>query len=184
MTTVDDPRIGAVLAFWFSELAPEDWFRKSDATDEKCRSRFLPLLDELARGVPASWMTTPHGAMAAVIVLDQFPRNIHRDRPGAFATDALALATARAAIAAGHDAHLTLDERTFLYMPFQHAEDLADQTRALELFAEHPAETRDFAQRHYDIIARFGRFPHRNAILGRESKPEELQFLEQPGSRF
>lgn len=179
-----DPRIAAVLAFWFSELTPDDWFKKSDATDALIAERFQALHTELAAGVPQDWLRTPHGAVAAIIVLDQFPRNIYRNTPHAFASDALALALSKTAIAAGQDAGLTTDERVFLYMPFQHSEDLADQQRALTLFQATNEKTLTFAHKHHDVIAEFGRFPHRNAILGRTNTPEEEAYLAQPGAGF
>ncbi|MEJ2518190.1 MAG: DUF924 domain-containing protein, partial [Methyloceanibacter sp.] len=135
--------------------------------------------------VPDAWLRNPQGRLAAILVLDQFPRNIYRGSPRAFATDEEALALSRDAIAAGADKELPPEQRAFLYMPFQHTETLADQRRSLELFeALGNPENLDFAARHYEIIERFGRFPHRNAVLGRVSTPEELAFLEQPGSSF
>jgi uncharacterized protein (DUF924 family) len=174
-----------ILAFWFGELQPAQWFRPDPALDASIAARFGDTLIALRQHVPPVWTATPRGTLAAVIVLDQFPRNIHRGTPGAFASDAAALALASDLIARGGDRELNDVERQFLYMPYQHAEDLGVQERSLELYrALGNANVLDFAQRHRDIIARFGRFPHRNAILGRVSTAEETAFLTQPGSSF
>jgi uncharacterized protein (DUF924 family) len=183
---------GDVLAFWFG--APPhtergEWFRKDAAFDAAIRERFG---DALARGLAGAfgeWCGEPRGALARVVLLDQFTRNAFRDTPRAFAGDARARATADDAIRRGFDASLDRYERWFLYIPYEHSEDLAMQRRALELFG---ALARDegldgplrYAKRHAEIIERFGRFPHRNAILGRESTPEEIAFLREPGSSF
>lgn len=180
MKTAED-----VLAFWFGELQPPQWFRSDPAVDAVIASRFGTTLEALRVRVPETWTSTARGALAAVIVLDQFPRNIHRGTPQAFSSDATALALSADAIARGLDRGLNEVERQFLYMPYQHAEDLAVQERSLELYAAlGNASVLDFARRHRDIIARFGRFPHRNAILGRVSTAEEAVFLTQPGSSF
>lgn len=180
MKTAED-----VLAFWFGELQPPQWFRSDPAVDATILSRFGTTLGALREGVPETWTSTARGTLAAVIVLDQFPRNIHRGTPQAFSSDATALALSASAIARGLDRGLNEVERQFLYMPYQHAEDLAVQERSLELYAAlGNANVLDFARRHRDIIARFGRFPHRNAILGRASTAEEAVFLTQPGSSF
>lgn len=174
-----------ILAFWFGELQPAQWFRPDAALDASIAARFGNTLVALRLVVPAAWTATARGTLAAVIVLDQFPRNIHRGTPGAFASDADALRLASNAIGKGLDLELTEVERQFLYLPYQHAEDLAVQERSLELYrALGNANVLDFATRHRDIIGRFGRFPHRNAILGRASTAEEAAFLQQPGSSF
>jgi uncharacterized protein (DUF924 family) len=166
-----------VLHFWFEELQPEAWFRKDERVDAAIRERFGALHEQLARIRPEQ-LTTPLESVAAVIVLDQFPRNVFRGSPRAFATDALALSIAQHAIANGLDLQLTQQQRLFLYMPFQHSEDRAVQARSIELFEQLGiAENLDYAQRHKDIIDRFGRFPHRNEVLGRRSTTEELQFV-------
>jgi uncharacterized protein (DUF924 family) len=166
-----------VLHFWFEELQPEAWFRKDERVDAAIRERFGALHEQLARIRPEQ-LTTPLESLAAVIVLDQFPRNVFRGSPRAFATDALALSIAQHAIANGLDLQLTQQQRLFLYMPFQHSEDRAVQARSIELFEQLGiAENLDYAQRHKDIIDRFGRFPHRNEVLGRRSTTEELQFV-------
>ncbi len=177
--------INDVLHFWFEELDPKDWWRKDDALDAKIVSRFKPTYDVLREGVPASWLESPEGMLAAILVLDQFPRNMFRDDPRAFATDAGALELAKRAIADGMDTKLEPRERAFIYLPFQHVEDRADQARSVELFTALGEKLNlDFAMRHKAIIDRFGRFPHRNAVLGRASTAEEEEFLKQPGSSF
>ena len=171
----------AVLAFW-REAGSEKWFTKDAAFDDAIRTRFLETYEAAAAGQLKEWEAGREGALALVIVLDQFPRNMFRGSARAFATDALALDAARHAVASGHDRALNKTERTFIYLPFEHSENLADQERALELFAGHANS--EWAQRHYEIIKRFGRFPHRNAILGRQSTPAEIEFLKGPGSSF
>jgi uncharacterized protein (DUF924 family) len=173
-----------VLYFWFAELGEAHWFARSDATDALIRKRFLGLHEQLAADEPGGG-ETPHGALAKVIVLDQFPRNMFRGTPRAFATDALARTVARSAIDAGLDAHLTRAERLFLYLPFEHSEDRQDQALAVRLIE--PLGSDDwthFARAHQSIIERFGRFPHRNAILGRKSSAEELVALADPKGSF
>jgi uncharacterized protein (DUF924 family) len=185
METALAPEVGAVLAFWFEELSPEQWFAKDPLLDATIRHRFGELYEALAADGPGDWEETAEGALAAVIVLDQFPRNIFRDRPRAFASDGQALGVAERAIARGLDAELAPARRAFLYMPFQHSEDPGVQSRSVALFEDlgNP-RTLDFARRHRAIIDRFGRFPHRNAILGRETTAEEAAFLQEPGSAF
>ena len=166
-----------ILSYWFAELQPEAWFRKDERVDVAIRERFGALHEQLAQIRPEQLMT-PLEHVAAVIVLDQFPRNIFRGSPRAFATDQLALSISQHAIATGLDEQLTPQQRLFLYMPFQHSEDGAVQARSIELFTRLGlADNLDYAQRHKKIIDRFGRFPHRNAVLGRESTTEELQFV-------
>lgn len=181
-----------VLDFWFGP-APHGgrdvWFRKDPAFDARIRERFAVDVAAALAGAFGDWCTTPRGALARVILLDQFTRNLFRDTPDAFAGDAAALATADDAVARGFDRDLDRYERWFLYMPFEHSEDLAMQERSLTLFrslAEAFGEpgALEWAQKHADVVRRFGRYPHRNAILGRESTPEELAFLAGPGSRF
>lgn len=192
-----DAQVQAVLDFWF--LPPEhpghgqsraEWFRKDDGFDAQIRARFGALIDAAIAGALSDWDATPHGALARLIVLDQFTRNVYRGTPRAFAGDAGALALAVALTQAGQDRQLPPMLRAFVYLPFEHAEDLAMQARAVELFqllsqAQPGFESMlDYAERHLAVIARFGRFPHRNAILGRPSTPEEVEFLRQPGSSF
>ena len=174
-----------VLDFWFSPASKAHWFERSDAFDAAVADRLGPWHDKAASGEIDGWAVEPAGLLALVILLDQVPRNIHRGTPRAFATDAKALALARLAVDQGLDEGLDLDQRLFLYLPFEHAEQLADQERSVALFrAMGDAHYLDYAIRHRDIVVRFGRFPHRNAILGRPSTAEELAFLEQPGSWF
>lgn len=186
--------IRAVLDFWFGP-APDMagrgalWFGKDAATDERIRDRFQATLEQARRGELADWADNPEGALALIVVLDQFSRNIHRDSPPAFAADDLARRYARQALERGHDRRLEPVRRVFLYLPFEHSEDPADQRLSVKLFAAldgDPAvgDVYEYALRHYCVIQRFGRFPHRNAILGRESTAEEAEFLERPGSRF
>ena len=188
--------IAEVLDFWFG--APDSpkrgrprkcWFEKSVTFDAGVRSRFLKVYERAAAGKLSRWERTPLAALALALVLDQFPRNMFRGQARAFAADALALRVARRMLSRGFDGLLRPAERWFVYLPFEHAEDLAAQRRSIALFgslAGYPdsAGVIDYAQRHYTIIARFGRFPHRNAMLGRESTSEEIAFLSQPGSSF
>lgn len=186
----------AVLDFWFGapgapphgSTRPE-WFRKDPAFDAAIRERFGAVVAEALAGGLGHWCVDAHGALARVIVLDQFTRNIHRDTAQAFAGDERALATAELALARGLDRALDPRERWFLYMPFEHAENVPAQERSLALFEALAAETGDpgpleWARKHADVILRFGRYPHRNEILGRASTAEETAFLAQPGSRF
>jgi len=188
---VNAPDFVEVLEFWFG--APnsrergrprKSWFQKSEAFDAEIRRRFLATWERAARGELVPWQATPLASLALVVTLDQFPRNMFRGTARAFSSDFRALAAARETIARGFDRLLSPVERPFVYLPFVHAEDLAAQRRSLALFDELDPEDMRNAKRHYDIIARFGRFPHRNAILGRESTAEETEFLKQPGSSF
>ena len=167
-----------VLQFWFAEVPPSSWFTRDETVDARIRERFGALHASLTEKVPAAVTVTATGALATVIVLDQFSRNLFRASPRAFACDAVALSIAQEAIERGFDRDLERNQRMFLYMPFQHSEDLAIQHRSIELFsALGDANSLDFARQHRDIIERFGRFPHRNRVLGRESTPAELEFL-------
>lgn len=181
-----------VLQFWFGDTPGERrkaWFVKDPGFDAEIRARFLVLHETAARGELEDWNYASKSALALIVVTDQFPRNMFRGESRAFATDALALATARHLIASGWDRALSPVERMFAYLPFEHSEMLADQERSLELFAplvafEETKDTPDYARRHWEIVKRFGRFPHRNAALGRPGTPEEIEFLKQPGSGF
>ena len=181
-----------VLDFWFGpqpHAARDEWFRKDPVFDQTIRERFGDAVEAALGGAYADWGQTPQGALARVLLLDQFTRNIFRDTARAFAGDALALAAAKDTVDAGKDLSLDPFERWFLYLPFEHAEDLAMQERSLELFARLRDDTGDgsaleWAQKHAAIVRRFGRYPHRNAILGRASTSEEIAFLQEPGSRF
>ena len=181
-----------ILRFWFGGDADygkvhKRWFEKNPLFDAEVRERFAPLHGQLA--VSREWLDAPRDALARIIVLDQFPRHIYRGQARAFSTDPQALEAAKHLLAKGWDRELLPVERMFAYLPFQHSESLDDQLRACELyeplkaFAE-TADTMRYAIAHRDIIQRFGRFPHRNAALGRASTAEELEFLKQPGSSF
>ncbi len=173
-----------VLGFWFSEIEEAGWWAKSDANDATIRERFLALHERLIAGDGGD-LGGPRTLLAAVIVLDQFSRNMFRGSPLAYAADSLARRLARQAIAQGDDAGMTREERLFLYLPFEHSEDRADQADAVELIAALGREdwTR-YAFAHKAIIDRFGRFPHRNAVLGRESTATEIAALREPMSSF
>ncbi|MEN9225716.1 MAG: DUF924 family protein [Thermostichus sp. HHBFW_bins_43] len=185
-----------ILRFWFGDPAePEygqprpEWFKKDPAFDRRIENLFLPLYEQAAAGQLEPWQGSPSTCLALIVVLDQFPRNMFRNTPRAFATDPLALRAARQAVAQGFDRQLLPVQRWFVYLPFEHSENLADQQQSLQLFRQlesDPASHNaiDYARRHLEIIEQFGRFPHRNAILGRPSTPEELEFLQQPGSSF
>lgn len=185
-----------VLDYWFGTpgspghgQARDLWFVKSDATDAQIRARFLPAIEAALAGGFEDWRATPRGTLALVLVLDQFTRNVFRGTPRSFAGDARALALSQSLVAAGDDRRLAPLERWFAYMPFEHAESLAMQDEAVRLFrslAEDAglAEPLDWALKHHAVIARFGRFPHRNEVLGRPSTAEERHFLTQRGSRF
>jgi uncharacterized protein (DUF924 family) len=189
-----DPRTREVLRFWFgsgetSGDRRSHWFAKDGAFDVLIRSRFMALHEEAAAGVLAGWKDDARSCLALIVLLDQFPRNMFRASARAFAADPLALETARHAVARGYDAGMRPVERMFVYLPFEHSEALADQQRscvlmqALDAFAE-TDDAHRYALRHCEIIERFGRFPHRNAVLGRPSTAQENEFLMQPGSGF
>jgi uncharacterized protein (DUF924 family) len=179
MAGAEPNRVTEVLDFWFDELGEARWFAKSEHTDAEIRERFLWLHERLVADEGIDCMTR-HQLLAAVIVLDQFSRNLFRDTPRAYAADPIARRLARRAIAQGLDAGMTAQERMFLYLPFEHSEDRADQALAVELFAQlGNAEWTDYALKHKAIIDRFGRFPHRNAILNRHSSADEVECLQQ-----
>jgi len=186
-----------VLDFWFGAPGSADygqaraaWFRKDPAFDASIAQRFGATLEAALAGTLAHWTATPDGTLALIVVLDQFTRNAFRDTPRAFAGDAAARTLAQQLVASGADRTLGSVQRSFAYLPFEHAEDLALQDEGVRLFGELAAadpqrrEALDYAQRHRAVIARFGRFPHRNEILGRAGTPEEIAFLREPGSRF
>ena len=175
-----------VLAFWFVQSRPRQWFAKDSAFDALLRERFLGLTRRAIAGELDTWRADPAGGLALVLLLDQFPRQIWRDTAMAFAGDPQALAESLQAVERGWlEAEPEQARRQFWLMPLMHAEDLAVQEAALPMFERFSeSRTADFARRHMDVIARFGRFPHRNALLGRVSSAEELAFLHTPGSRF
>ena len=186
-----DPLADDILDFWLGAgtSARDEWFRKDPAFDAAIRTHFGATVEAALGGGYAQWTAEPRGALALVLLLDQFTRNLFRGTSRMFAGDARALAIADAAVAAGHDRALGAFERWFLYMPFEHAEDLGAQERSIALFTQLAEETGiesplEWAEKHAAVVRRFGRYPHRNAILGRASTPEEITFLALPGSSF
>ena len=195
--TAIDTEARAILDFWFGPpgstehgKSRAEWFRKSPAFDAEIAMRFGPTIERALRGELRAWDAQPESALARILVLDQFTRNTFRETSRAFAGDALALAAARSMVAAGHDGALLPVQRGFVYLPFEHAEGLALQDESVRLFTQlhavAPETDRllDYAHRHRAVIAQFGRFPHRNAWLGRASTAEEVAFLAEPGSGF
>ncbi|NQW09248.1 MAG: DUF924 domain-containing protein [Alphaproteobacteria bacterium] len=180
-----DPRVDEVLRFWFEEIDRSAWFAKSDAFDAALTDRFSTLWAEAAGGGLMDWPVTADGRLALILVLDQFSRNLNRGRPEAFAHDPRARAIARQAIALGDHTRAAPEVGLFLFLPFEHSEDLVDQDWCAELFAAlgNP-DWVDYAERHRVVIKRFGRFPHRNEALGRDNTAEEQAFLQQPNSSF
>jgi uncharacterized protein (DUF924 family) len=170
----------SVVEFW-REAGPSLWFARNKEFDRRFRERLMSTHAAAARGDLDSWIATPHGALALILMLDQFPRNAFRGTPRMYATDAKARAAASAAIEAGHDQGVPKDLRLFLYLPFGHSEDAADQERSVALAEALGEPDLSHAKRHRDIIRRFGRFPHRNPILGRVMKPEEQRYLDEGG---
>jgi uncharacterized protein (DUF924 family) len=186
---------GDILEFWFSERVRPQWFVKNAAFDDEIRGRFAANVAAANVGDLDFWVRAGDSSLALVLLLDQFPRNIHRGTPRAFASDARARAMAGTALDRGFDRHVPPDRRFFFYMPFEHSEDAGDQARSVALFRrwadeqeragrEWAHEAMKYALRHQVVIDRFGRFPHRNAVLGRESTPEELAFLAEPNPSF
>ncbi|MCA1370019.1 DUF924 family protein [Bradyrhizobium sp. BRP14] len=174
-----------VLKFWFTELSYDHWFTPDPELDQQCVQRFQASHLALSRKLDDVWRATPSNWLAAIILFDQLPRNMYRGSPLAFATDCLALREAKLAVGASADLTVPEEWRAFFYMPFEHSEDLTDQTMAVKLFTElGDANYLDYAIRHREVIERFGRFPHRNAILARTSTPAEEEYLAQPGAGF
>ena len=174
-----------VLDFWFKEIDAKQWWTKSSEFDQLIVSRFGSLHAAAASCELQAWRETPRGRLAEIIVLDQFSRNMYRDQPQAFACDALALALAQTAVAAGADGVLEIHQRAFMYMPYMHSESPLIHNSAQALFCQAGLESSLASEhKHKTIIERFGRYPHRNAILGRPSTTEELEFLATPGSSF
>ena len=174
-----------VLDFWFKEIDAKQWWTKSAEFDQLIASRFGSLHAAAARCELHPWRETPPGRLAEIIVLDQFSRNMFRDQPQAFACDAMALALAQTAVATQADAVLEIQQRAFVYMPYMHSESLLIHSTAQTLFSQAGLESSLASEQHHKaILDRFGRYPHRNAILGRASTTEELQFLATPGSSF
>jgi uncharacterized protein (DUF924 family) len=179
-------RIGEVLRFWFEETPSELRFKKDPAFDAAIHERFGALHEQAVAGAGAEWAATADGTLALLVLLDQFSRNLYRDDPRAFACDEAARAIAETAIERGFDLAVPSERRVFFYLPFEHNEDLADQERCCRLVRERigDAKSIDFAERHRAVIARFGRFPHRNKALGRASTPAEEHYLSQPDAGF
>ena len=174
-----------ILKFWFQEIDRSLWFKKDADFDRLLAERFGTLHTQASHGELSGWRESSHGRLAEIIVLDQFSRNLFRDSPKAFAQDGMALVLAQEAVRCGADAQLSAQERVFLYMPYMHSESLAIHETAVQLFTRNGiAGNLDFELKHKAIIERFGRYPHRNAILGRASTADEIAYLEQPGSGF
>jgi uncharacterized protein (DUF924 family) len=174
-----------ILHFWFEELSDKQHFAKDTALDATMRERFGATLEAAARCELFGWRSTAQGRLAEILVLDQFSRNIYRDTARAFAQDALALVLAQELVASGRDQGLAPAQRAFAYMPYMHSESAVVHAQAVLLFAQPGLDNNlGFERRHQAIIARFGRYPHRNAVLGRSSSAEELAFLSEPGSSF
>jgi uncharacterized protein (DUF924 family) len=180
-----------VLKFWFEENGREQWFGKEEAFDEEISNRFGELAHQARDGRLERWVEAPRSCLALIILIDQFSRNLYRNSPLAWSADVHALAIAKLALEKGYDAELDQTERVFMYLPFMHSEGLADQERSVELTKKNNEggdafnrKNYDSAIRHRDIIARFGRFPHRNEVLERESTAEEIEFLKEPDSSF
>lgn len=170
-----------VVAFWL-EAGPKAWFEKNEAFDEEIRQRFLKVHEAAAAGALSDWETSAEGALALLILLDQFPRNMFRGTARMFASDPLARSIAAGSIVRGFDAQVTAGMRGFFYLPFEHSEDIADQSRSIAFYkTSGDADDLKWAEIHADIIRRFGRFPHRNAALDRATTPEEQTFLDEGG---
>jgi uncharacterized protein (DUF924 family) len=173
LATPDD-----LISFW-REAGPDKWFSKDEAFDQACRDRFMLTYEAAARGDLNEWELTPEGSLAVILLLDQFPRNMFRGRRETYKTDPVALMAADRAIERGFDHKVEPEFRRFFYLPFMHSESLRHQERSVALNQAMGEDSIKWARHHHDIVARFGRFPHRNAILGRESTPEEARFLEE-----
>lgn len=172
-----------ILRFWFKETSSDKWWSAEPKFDEEVRSRYGDLVHQAARGELHEWRNEPHGRLAEIIVLDQFSRNVYRNTAKAFTQDPIALVLSQEAVRLGIHATLSQEEAGFLLMPYMHSESAKIHVFAEQLFRQF-TRNYDFERRHKAIIDRFGRYPHRNAILGRASSAEELEFLKQPGSRF
>lgn len=177
------PNAADVIEFWFSELGVNDWWKKDAALDRRIAQTFGAVHAAALRAELFHWRSNAEGRLAEVIVLDQFSRNIQRDTPAAFAADPLALALAQEAVSRGLDRELEVRQRCFLYMPYMHSESRSIHVEGERLFRV-DKRNHEYELKHKAIIDRFGRYPHRNALLGRESTPEELAFLSEPGSSF
>ena len=176
----DDPQLARLLDFWFDPASQPYWFDSTPEFDAQLRARFLDLYEHAAGGGLTGWRADGRGCLGLVLLLDQLPRNVFRDTAQAFATDAQARAVTRYALEMAFDQQLDEAQRLFLYLPLEHSEEIADQDRSVELIGQLTSQPMwlDYAEKHRAVIARFGRFPHRNAVLGRESTPEERAFLD------
>ena len=200
-SNISKTRIEAILSFWFGDVTDLDyghyrktWFVKDLGFDQRIRQQFLPDTQKAAKGTYERWKALSSSAVALILLLDQFPRNIYRGQPRSFATDNQALAVANHLVDVGRDHTLIPAQRFFVYLPFEHSEDMRHQNRCVELMQQLVKDFPDldegfrsgldYAKRHREVIERFGRFPHRNEILGRQSTPAEVDFLQQPGSHF
>ena len=182
MNETETKKIKEILRFWFEETTPKQKFQKDDAFDDLITSKFKDIYEDIMDGKTTSWRENPEGRLAEIIVLDQFARNMFRGEKQCFLGDTLALRLAQEAVAAGDDQKLPEERRTFVYMPYMHSESKEVHTEALRLFTEHGNENNlKYENIHKAIIDRFGRYPHRNEILGRESTPEELEYLKEHG---
>ncbi len=176
-----------ILHFWFEETEPSLWFQQNEQFDSLVRDRFQMTWNMAREGLCDSWNRDADGCLALCIILDQFPRNMFRGRPEAFSTDKKALLIAKYAVSKGFDQVLPPVRRRFIYLTYEHSELLSDQKKAVELFSKMKKDDPmgyEYAQRHFRVIEKFGRFPHRNAVLGRENTPEEQEYLAQPGAGF
>lgn len=179
------PTYQNILHFWFNELEPKDWYTKNLELDQRISDKFLPIYHHAVKGELYPWRKTIEGRLAEIIVLDQFPRNIFRNKPEAFFYDPLALILAQEASRHEDIDKLSPSQKAFLYMPYMHSESLLIHEEAIILFSSPGLEVNlDFELKHKAIIDRFGRYPHRNEVLGRESTNEEIEFLKEPGSSF
>lgn len=183
MNSIHSPE--TILHFWFNEITPKQWWSQSDKLDQQIKARFSDVHRAASLCELYSWRETTAGVLAEIIILDQFSRNIYRNHPYAFATDPLALALAQMAVATKIDQQLDNIQRAFLYLPYMHSESQMVHKVAVSLFSQRGMEeSLDFELKHKTIVDRFGRYPHRNKILGRTSTPEEIDFLKTPGSSF
>jgi len=174
-----------IIQFWFEEISPKDWWTKSETFDQMLLERFSGIHLQASRGELFEWRSEPLGRLAEIIILDQFSRNMYRNLPQSFSSDTVALILTQIAIENGADKNMTPDQKGFLYMPMMHSESLMIHNYSKPFFAQEGCESyAKSSARHIEIIERFGRYPHRNTILGRLSTPEEIEFLKQPGSSF
>jgi len=178
---------GHILEFWFEEVQPQQWFQTNPDFDSQVRERFVEAYEKARDGILDDWRQDADGCLALCLLMDQFPRNMFRGTPQAFATDAKALVVAKYALSKGFDQVLSPVKRRFLYLPFEHSENLGDQRKSVELFEKMSKDDplgHEYALKHLKVIEKYGRFPHRNKILGRMNTPDEEEYLAQPGAGF